>query len=197
MPIRSVWPTTADITDEFDPEIHAMWVQEMAIFLRSRDPYTHPISTSFCCHDVHQVYRLDVVDFAMTHSYGNADAVDMADNTQAAARRQAAEYHKPMLLAETGETPGQFSGQADPSGRGMHNAMWAALTTRAAGTAMMWWWDSWVGAYDLYSHYVAVAAFVQRVAWSQHTWSALPLALLDQSSVHVRVLASVGAALTR
>eukprot|EP00035_Acanthoeca_spectabilis_P007628 m.139729 g.139729 ORF g.139729 m.139729 type:complete len:153 (-) comp14020_c0_seq11:1739-2197(-) len=44
-----------DITNGFSPSGQTNWVGKMAPYLASIDPYGHPISTSFCCHDVPEV----------------------------------------------------------------------------------------------------------------------------------------------
>ena len=59
-----------DITTGWTAASHALWVDDMARYLKSKDPYNHPISTSLCCHDAPQVYSLPSVDFSMTHTYG-------------------------------------------------------------------------------------------------------------------------------
>jgi endo-1,4-beta-mannosidase len=185
-----------DITDGYSPSTQAAWVNAMATFLHAADPYGHPVSTSFCCHEVPEVYGLKAVDFAMVHSYGRANRNDMADNAQAAARFQSAAYAKPMLVAETGEFDQAASGEADPTGVGLHNALWAPLFARGAGTAMVWWWDTWVRDYSLYSHFRAVADFVSRVHWSETRWFAVPAAFVGQGQ-GVRVLCSLGSPLNR
>ena len=36
----------------------------------------------------------------------------------------------------------------------------------ACGTAMLWWWDNYVDAHDLYYHFGAVARFVRDIPWT-------------------------------
>lgn len=56
-------------------------------------------------------------------------------------------------MAETGEPAAQRSGLTDPDGIGLHNDLWAPSVSLAAGTAMMWWWDSYIAPYNLYHHF--------------------------------------------
>ena len=39
------------------------------------------------------------------------------------------------------------------------------MLSRSAGTAMLWWWDSYVEPYDLYDLFSSVAAFAADVDW--------------------------------
>lgn len=168
----------------------------MAAYIKSIDVYHHPVSTSFCCHDVTQVYSLPVVDFAMTHTYGSYDTSDTANNVQHFVRTQSAEYTKPVYVAECG-TAGVYgpTASADPTGISLHNMLWAPVATRGAGTAMSWWWDSWIAPANLYDSFV-ISNFTRDVTWTAHQWSEVPLAFLDAKNV-TRLLATVGAPLGR
>ena len=93
------------MTKKLTPAEQRAWVMEMAGVLRSMDSYyRHPITTSFCCHDVPEVWS-SPVDFTNTHSYSSHNKTNMADNSQYWTTRMAAEYGKPTYVAETGEAP--------------------------------------------------------------------------------------------
>ena len=126
-----------DITDGFTPGRLAVWTVEMARYLRSIDPYSHPISTSFCCQDPAEIWALPEVDFVMTHSYSTHNRTDMADNSQYWTVRNSAAFGKPVYVAETGEaTIDDHRWPADPTGLGLHNAMWASVVSVAAMSSM-------------------------------------------------------------
>ena len=36
----------------------------------------------------------------------------------------------------------EATGQLDPAGIHLHNALWASVMSGAAGSPMPWWWDS-------------------------------------------------------
>lgn len=53
----------------FDASIFAKWVSVMSLYLRSIDPYHHPISTSFSFPLGHPlVDGSSALDFSMTHT---------------------------------------------------------------------------------------------------------------------------------
>ena len=139
-------PQEVDITDGFTPDGMAVWTKEMAGYLRSIDPYMHPISTSFCCQDPAVVWNLPEMDFVMTHSYSSHNRSDMADNAQYWNVRNSKAYGKPTYVAETGEeyaaTGGVYDPKwpADPTGIGLHNALWASMVSMGAMASMNWWW---------------------------------------------------------
>ena len=107
-----------DVTTGFDRAAQAAWHKEMATYLRSIDAYNHPISTSFCCNDVPEVWTLPEMDFTMTHAYSTHNKTDMADNSQYWTVKMSAEYAKPAYVAETAEgfaVNNMFP--ADPTGK--------------------------------------------------------------------------------
>lgn len=73
----------------------------------------------------------------MTHTYGSHNTTDMADDVFFWIDAKQS-YIKPTYIAETGESGAQNSGTADPSGIGLHNALWTSVASGAAGTAMTW-----------------------------------------------------------
>ena len=177
-----------DITDGYTPGGMAVWTKAMATYLRSIDPYSHPISTSFCCNDPKQVWELEEMDFVMTHSYSSHNRSDMADNSQYWNVKNQA-YQKPTYVAETGEvTTDDKHWPADPTGIGLHNVLWASMMSLGAMTSMTWWWDSWVACSNtienwgaagddsggcLYHHFTAVANFSDGVDFAAFKWKVI------------------------
>eukprot|EP00040_Diaphanoeca_grandis_P023279 m.126331 g.126331 ORF g.126331 m.126331 type:complete len:652 (+) comp29197_c0_seq1:134-2089(+) len=159
-----------DISTGFTPAGHALWVDEMAQYLKQVDAVRHPISTSFCCHDPTEVYSLDSVDFSMTHTYGTWNKLDLADNNQHWETLMTAQYDKPTYIAEFGNGAQSAQASEDPTGHVLHNGMWSSVVTGGAMTSMTWWWDNWVQPYNLYVHFDAIAAFTQSVQWGQYRW---------------------------
>ena len=159
-----------DIVDGYTPAGIAAWTQEMSQFLRSIDVYRHPISTSFCCSEPDQVWQLPEMDFVMVHTYSRHNKTDMADNAQYYTVATSRRFHKPTYVAETAEIVphNDHSFPSDPTGIGLHNAMWGGMTSMAAMTSMVWWWDSWVAPLDLYHHFTAVRTFADSIDWAQY-----------------------------
>jgi hypothetical protein len=162
----------ADITDGFTSSGFAQWTQEMAQFVRSIDIYRHPISTSFCCHEPAPVWKLPEMDFVMVHTYSRHNATDMADNSQYSTVSTAKQFSKPTYVAETGEKTAfdNYSFPADPTGIGLHNALWASMHSMGAMSSAVWWWDQWVAPLSLYHHFTAVRKFADSVNWPAYIW---------------------------
>ena len=166
-----------DITDGFNPPEQAAWNKEMATYLRSIDVYKHPISTSFCCHDVPEVWTLPEMDFTMTHAYSTHNSTDMADNSQYWTVRMSAAYSKPSYVAETGEgfaVNNRFP--ADLMGLGLHNVLWASMVSLSAHATAVWWWDSWVNCNPgkcLYHHFTGPSKFSKLLEFADYKWTAI------------------------
>lgn len=160
-----------DIVDGYAPARIAQWTREMARYLRSIDIYQHPISTSFCCQEPPEVWNLKEMDFVMVHTYSRHNRTDMADNSQYETVKTARMFGKPTFVAETGEqTTDNHRFPADPKGIGLHNALWASMTSMGAMSSAVWWWDSWVAAHDLYHHFTAARKFADSVDWPAYVW---------------------------
>ena len=119
------------------------WHDEMALFLRSQDPYQHLITTSSdltqpiwdeCDYYTHHDYPSDVIT-------GLRDAPDISDSQPV----------KPDFGAEcaTNGVP-QL---------GVNAPLWAGLMNGQSGNEEPWWWDSMDGEND-YVYFRAVSDFV-------------------------------------
>jgi hypothetical protein len=138
----------------WDEEKVRAWHERMARHLRGLDPYRHLITTSFShSNGKPSIDRLPELDFVQTHTYG---ATDMP-NEMVDRQRQKAAYHKPHYVGECGIGDQQT---ADKAGIGLHNALWSGLFSGGAGSAMFWWWDSYIDPNDLYRHFAGLARFI-------------------------------------
>lgn len=140
------------------------WVAEMAAYLKQYDPNRHLVSTTY---GSPAVWKCPDVDFTMTHMYGQADSTaDFTPQIQRAAA-DALPYNKPYLLAEFGIDWQAADTKWDPKfvGTNMHNGAWAALMSGAAGTSMLWWWDSYVPQGNLYRVLTPVRKFADTIDW--------------------------------
>jgi len=159
-----------DITTGFSAAGQAAWVGKMAPFIKSIDPYNHSVSTSFCCHNVPEVFELSSVDFSMTHTYGSHNKEDMVENNFYWSGAMSAQYAKPTFIAEFGTGAAGAPGDSDPTGISLHNGIWSAMMGRAAMTAMSWWWDNWIRPYNLWYHFDAAAKLARSVQWHTMAW---------------------------
>ncbi len=154
-----------------DERLMVSWTNEMGRYLKSIDPYDHPLTTSLGVESVREsLWRLDVIDFAQVHLYIRpqavfgepmyGDSVELLGNFAARLRP----LGKPFLLSEYGfsaTNEDQGMNAVDKRGVHLHNALWASVMQGYAGTAAAWWWDLYIDKYDLYHHYAALASFIR------------------------------------
>ncbi len=146
------------------PEYTA-WMSEMAAYVKRTDPNRHLVSTTY---GDAAIWKCPDVDLSMTHLYGQAG--NTADFTRQIERKahRAGRIGKPYLLAEFGIDWQTGDQRWDPKGTGlnMHNGAWAALMTGAAGTAMLWYWDSYVHPKNVYHVLTPVRKFADTIDWT-------------------------------
>ncbi|NLI00381.1 MAG: DUF5060 domain-containing protein [Chthonomonadales bacterium] len=142
----------------------ARWVAEMAAYVKQHDPHGHLVSTTYGNEDV---WKCPDIDFTMTHMYGQAGNTPVFTDQIVAHTRDHRRYGKPYLLAEFGVDWQAPDSKWDPRGTGanMHNGAWAGLLAGGAGTAMVWWWDSYVHPNNLYRVFTPVRRFADAVDW--------------------------------
>jgi hypothetical protein len=79
-------------------------------------------------------------------------------------------FGKPFLFAEYGLVNDNWGhnplANQDKEGLELHNGLWSAMMSGAAGTAMIWWWREYVDADDLYHVFTPVARFAADIPWT-------------------------------
>ena len=150
-----------DWVDDFDAHVGAavLWHEQARAWFKDNDPYQHIVTTSVA-HITPDSSLWDTgMDMVQTHQYG---AQDMAQSVSDLSRTYRALHDKPYLVTElgTGHT-GADNGEVDPEGRHLHNGLWAAALSGAAGGACVWWWDSYVEPWDLWHHYRGISRFLE------------------------------------
>jgi len=152
-----------DIVEHYDSAQVALWHRDMARYLRRLDPWQHLITTSFARSDGDPtVDGLAEMDFVQTHSYGERD---IAGALLSWSRVKAARYDKPHLVGEFGADALGQNDLKDEQAVHLHNGIWATALAGDAGTAMTWWWDSYVEPRNLYHHFAALARFLRGTDW--------------------------------
>jgi len=129
------------------------WHREMAAYLHELDPH-HLVTTSHWGTNAEaspRLWGLDGLDVMQTHNY--AGPAVMA--TRNATMLTLAE--KPLI---TGEGGGPGGKDEDPTGIDIHNCLWSAPMTGAAGTTLPWWWRERIEPRDLFFHYRPVREFL-------------------------------------
>jgi len=152
-----------DLATGYDSRAVAAWHKEMAEYLRSIDPWLHPITTSYSrTAGDPEVDGLPQMEFLQSHNYGARDIAGMVNDWS---RRQIERYGKPYYLGEYGADVGGDLAE-DKEGVQLHNGLWAGMLSGCPGTAMLWYWD-WVEKNDLYREFAPVAAFAADVNWAE------------------------------
>ena len=146
-------------TDQFaqhQAEI-AGWHGEMAAYFKQHDPNGHQVTTSYA-EDLTDpaTWNLPDIDFTQTHFYINTPNIERV--LAGGVRAHLGAFDKPTLTGEFGlSVSGAGLSAIDPGGIHLHNSLWAPLFAGGLGTAMTWWWDSYVEPQNLYHHFEAVA----------------------------------------
>lgn len=149
-----------DLIDDYDSRLIADWHRRMATYLRSIDPWKHLITTSFArSQGDSAVDGLEELDFVQTHHY---QARDIVAAFQSDVRNKVAARNRPHFHGEFGVShSGQETGKLDPKGIHLHNGLYSCVGLGAAGTAMTWWWDSYVHPRDLYPLWGSFARWIE------------------------------------
>jgi hypothetical protein len=154
-------------------EIKFPWHKEMSDYLRSIDPFGHPITTSFWSKTgPEQYWNLENIDIVQTHCYTNDDS-NVAEAVRRYCLHQRQRFAKPHIFGEFGIRSHTTTADKDPEGWAIHNSLWAGLTSFAAGGPMPWWHESYIDALDLYFHFTSLARFTQDLPLGSARWTTL------------------------
>jgi len=155
----------ADLIDH-DKDDLIRWHAEMSEYLKRIDPFGHLVTTSFSGKGYREIWKLESIDFTQTHLYEADDfALSLSRRCQSAIKT----HNKPHLIGEFGVSTrsGERTIKIDPSGIGFHNGLWGSALSGCAGTAMSWWWDTYIDKRGLYPHLQAIAQFLGGVPWTE------------------------------
>ncbi|HPA19400.1 MAG TPA: DUF5060 domain-containing protein [Verrucomicrobiae bacterium] len=146
------------------------WHREMAPVLAALDPYDHLISTSWWSKTGPEAcWQIPQMTVVQTHSYANND-LNVALETHAYCLTQWNGFEKPHLFAEFGIRSHNFSADADPTGRAIHNAAWAAIASGCCGIPMPWWHENYIEPKNLYFHFRAIRGFLSGLPFGTARW---------------------------
>lgn len=144
-----------DLTPRYGDYDIIAWHEEMGKFIKSNDPYNHPVTTSLCNRKGFTALpAVSVIDFTNCHFYD--PNVTGRLNQEYLSYKQ---YNKPYFVGETGRGWQADSDQVDKKGVHLHHALWLAWMTPAAGNALPWWWDTYIEPNNLQYHFAALTAF--------------------------------------
>ena len=178
-----LWNEMNYLIRESEPQYVIDWCRRVAGNIRRNDPYRHLITTSLGADAIwDKLWELNGLDIAQYHTYLSSqtwlakdeehDAVGFLTSRLGKLKT----YGKPFLAAEWG-----FGGTNDYNplnsrdrfGLHLHDAIWAASLSGAAGTVMPWWWDNYIEPNALYYHYRAFSRFADGIDWPRHQWKQL------------------------
>lgn len=148
-------------TDNFEAnkDMVADWHFEMAEYLKTKDPYSHLVSSSYGANTTDEnVWSHPAIDFTQSHIYINTPNMERV--LAQANRNFLDQFGKPTLNGEFGLGGSSTLANEDPDGIHIHNSLWGGLFSGALGTAMTWWWDSYIHPQNLYHHFSGLAQFV-------------------------------------
>lgn len=181
-------PSYQPVPSSFDDGVEiANWHQIMYNYIKTIDPFEHPITTSFgdFNHKGHEK-SYDYADLLDLHEYqaiedGNSTPSIIINSQYNLASSDAKSndlYNgalnsygaqtgkKPFYVGETGWTisPGDHSKEGfiqnyDPNGYDMHSTLWSTAVSGAYGCGMMWEWKV-IRNQNWYHHFNPVATFM-------------------------------------
>lgn len=146
------------------------WHREMAAYLRSIDPYRHPITTSFWSKTGPAAFwQIPEIDIVQTHCYTNNDG-NVAEQVREYCLHQWQAFAKPHIFGEFGIRSHDTTADKDPKGWALHNAFWAAVASGCDGIPMPWWHENYIDPLNLYGHFTAIQRFTQGLPFGTALW---------------------------
>lgn len=127
------------------------WHSQMADYIRSIDPYQHPLSTSLGSgKDIAILYdAFDPLDIVQEHNYQNIQKAASKEQFshilyQESEKARENYPNKPFFMGEFGfgqSNPKSKYELKDPQGIDLHNSLWSSVFSGSMGPASFWYWD--------------------------------------------------------
>ena len=168
----------------------ADWHAEMARFIRERDPFEHPVTTSqWTTEGWPELWSAPGIDFVQSHYYANNIWADMAGDVARICRQKRDDYPgKLHLFGEYGISSGAGTRRMDPTGTHLHNGNWAALMSGCASNPVSWWHDEYIAPLDLYRVYRGLADFAAGEPLATRAWRPVEVESMDYARPLERVV---------
>ena len=168
------------------------WHNEMASYIRSIDPFKHPISTSNASSkptdDLFQKLYASM-DLVQVHTYSNIQKAKSKEEQCYHLLQKSIDVHtvypnKPCFIEEFGF--GQSSSKVkykdkDPKGVDTHNSLWSSLFANTTGPASFWYWD-YLDAQKLLRIYEPIMTFSKNLPLLSDDFRAYSTAKTTKSS---------------
>ncbi len=153
----------ADGTPGYNSTAVVTWTRTMVIYIEKNDPYHHMITISVSNpQEGFSLFSIPGISYAQLHLYGSGPYAIPSNISYWVGQYMS--LHKPILVAEFGAS--YISAVEDPVGISLRLGLWSAIASGSAGTAMTWWWDSFVDPNDLYFQFQAVRNVVSKLNFS-------------------------------
>lgn len=148
------------------------WHAQMADYIRSIDPYHHPVSTSLGSgKDISTLYNaFDYMDVVQDHNYQNIQKSASKEQFTYVLYRETEKNRerysdKPFFMGEFGFGQGGSKPtyeSKDPKGIDLHNSLWASAFSTAMGPASFWYWEV-LDKNNWYHHFKPLLTFFNNV----------------------------------
>jgi hypothetical protein len=145
------------------------WHEKIVSALQALDPYGRLVSTAVSAPmGVKDLDRLSGIGFVQSHI---TEVPDFAPQVSLMQARKVS-YGKPHLITMVAADRRNDARQLDPKGFQYHDAIWASITSGAAGTAMPWWNELFRDK-DQFWMFENASKFVQGVNWPEENFRQL------------------------
>lgn len=162
-----------EIVDEFDriaafsAERDTAWLSSLIQTMGEHDPNAHLITVGTRTFQpiIQQSNALDFSQVTLYQTRPIEQATDQVKNTINTLSTILSLVPRPVLLTEFSLNPWFEPTLDDPEGIHIRNTIWATTLSGAAGSAMPWWWDTYIAPQDLYHIYTPLALFSEGIDW--------------------------------
>ena len=143
------------------------WHDEISKYIRSIDPFRHPIITSSHSSGFENIWSLPDIDTVQMHYYG-MDTIKIIEQTALGLTN----YNKPIMIEEIG-APEPLAGVQYPEedinslpepyktqmheALMLHNAIWSSFHLKSS--AHIWFWDYYIDPLNLYGEFTPLAIY--------------------------------------
>src|SRR5579859_786423 len=164
-----------DMIDQLDhvplstPDSGADWLHETVNYLRTIDPYKHPITAGLRDSSKSALLDKAVLDFFQVRYYQRRPIEPAADQVTGALNALGSvlgSADRPVVLSEFSLNPWFEPTADDPTGVHVRETMWASALSGAGGSGTSWWWDTYLFPQDLTGMFAPLAAFTQGIPWN-------------------------------
>lgn len=147
------------------------WHQEMADYIRSIDPYQHPITTSTSTQAPQGLWEIESLDLVMLHRYGTTEKLPSL--LSATMHR----FNKPVVAGEFSLTWRLTDDSIDEEiGHELRLGLWRGIMSPTPVLPMTWWWELHSDRDD-WRYFSPVAVFSKRMTEiGQADWRPMEIA---------------------